>query len=73
MSPSPTLFASMEIQTRLKQSDDRTFDKFFDCLNVRSPAEHIKKRKENLKLYKSATDERLLVNVFLITLLILYL
>ena len=44
----------------------RTFDKFFDCLNVRSPAEDSKKGKENLKPYKTATDERLLVNLFLI-------
>lgn len=35
------------------------FDKFFDCLNVRHPDVHIKRRKPNLKPYTSATDERL--------------
>lgn len=37
----------------------RTFDKFFDCLNVRSPSEYIKK---NLKPYTSADDRRLCVS-----------
>ena len=41
----------------------RTFDKFFDCLNVRSPSEYIKKRKENLQPYTSADDRRLCVSL----------
>ena len=41
----------------------RTFDKFFDCLNVRSPSEYIKKRKENLKPYTSTDDSRLCVSL----------
>ena len=45
----------------------RTFDKFFDCLNVRSPNEHITKRKEHMKPYSSASDERLLVGFAVVT------
>ena len=40
----------------------RMFDMFFDCLNVRSPDVHIKRRKPNLKPYKRTTDERLNVS-----------
>ena len=40
----------------------RTIDKFFDCLNVRSPNEYIRKRKENLKPYTDVEDERLSVS-----------
>ena len=35
----------------------RMFDQFFDCLNVRSPNEHVTKRKPYLKPYTSGTDE----------------
>lgn len=45
----------------------RTFDKFFDCLNVRSPKEYITKRKEHMKPYSSASDERLLVGFAIVT------
>ena len=41
----------------------RMFDKFFDCLNVRSPVEHVKKKKPNLKPYTNSHDERLKVVV----------
>ena len=36
-----------------------TFDTFFDCLNVRNLDEHRKKRKPNLRPYRSPDDERL--------------
>lgn len=39
------------------------FDKFFDCLNVRSTNEWISKRKPNLKPYTSPSDERLEVSL----------
>ena len=38
------------------------FDKFFDCLNVRSFNEYVRKRKPQLKPYTSPSDERLKVN-----------
>ena len=38
------------------------FNKFFDCLNVRSLEEHRRKKNPNLKPYRSATDERLEVS-----------
>ena len=38
------------------------FDTFFDCLNVRSWQEWVKKRKPNLKPYQSPGDERLVVS-----------
>ena len=41
----------------------RTFDKFFDCLNVRSTDEYVKQRKPNLRPYTDITDERLTVSV----------
>ena len=37
------------------------FDKFFDCLNVRSTDEYIRQRKPNLRPYTEITDERLTV------------
>ena len=40
----------------------RVFDKFFDCLNVRSPDEHQRRRKPNLKPYTRSDDERLMVS-----------
>jgi hypothetical protein len=36
-------------------------DKFFDCLNGRSPTAHIRLRKPNLKPYTDPCDERLTV------------
>ncbi len=39
----------------------RNFDKFFDCLNVRSFSEWIRKKKPNLKPYTSGDDDRLKV------------
>ena len=44
----------------------QTFDKFFDCLNVRSTDEYINKRKPNLRPYTDVTDERLTVGVICI-------
>ena len=38
------------------------FDKLFDCLNVRSTSEWLKKKKPDLKPYRSAEDERLKVS-----------
>ena len=40
----------------------RMFDKFFDCLNVRSPDEHQRRLKPNLKPYTRSDDERLTVS-----------
>nr|XP_006814580.1 PREDICTED: uncharacterized protein LOC102809633 [Saccoglossus kowalevskii] len=37
----------------------RNFDKFFDCLNVRSMIEGVRKRKPNLMPYRSPDDPRL--------------
>ena len=42
----------------------KTFDKFFDCLNVRNLDEHWKRRKPNLKPYTRSDDERLIVSLF---------
>ena len=39
------------------------FDRFFDCLNVRSTNEWIRKRKPNLKPYSFPNDSRLEVSV----------
>ena len=39
----------------------RMFDRFFDCLNVRSPTEWYQKKKESLKPYTSPDDDRLQV------------
>lgn len=41
----------------------QTFDTFFDCLNVRSPDEYFKRRKDNLKPYKNPNDTRLKVSI----------
>ena len=45
----------------------RHFDRFFDCLNVRSMAEAGQKRKDYLKPYTSVDDERLAVSVMIHT------
>ena len=42
----------------------RMFDKFFDCVNVRTLSEGIKKKKPNLMPYRSSSDERLKVCFF---------
>lgn len=39
----------------------RMFDKFFDCMNVRHPTEHIQRRKPNVKPYARMDDERFTV------------
>lgn len=43
-------------ETQETQRFVATFDKFFDCLNVRSPQEHIKRLKPNLKPYETIDD-----------------
>ena len=43
----------------------RLFDKFFDCLNVRSTDEYIQQRKPNLRPYTEITDEQLTVRSYL--------
>ena len=47
------------------------FDRFFDCLNVRSASEWIRKRKSDLKPYSSPDDSRLKVKVKCIHLFII--
>ena len=40
----------------------RNFDRFFDCMNVRSLKEGQYKRKPDLRPYRSASDPRLTVS-----------
>ena len=51
-----------DLQTKETQRFVRIFDKFFDCLNGRNLDEHQKRRKPNLKPYRSKDDERLKVS-----------
>ena len=46
-------------------------DTFFDCMNVRSVSEHIRKRKNKVAPYTAIDDERFdwLFNVFKLTVL----
>lgn len=39
------------------------FNKFFDCLNVRSLNEHKRKKNPNLMPYRNPADERLEVSI----------
>ena len=41
----------------------RVFDKFFDCVNVRSIKEAATKRKPNQEVYRSPDDARLKVHM----------
>ena len=41
----------------------KNFDRFFDCLNVRSTTESILKRKPDLRPYRDPNDPRLSVSV----------
>ena len=50
--------------TRETQKFVSYFDKFFDCLNVRSVDEWARKKKPFLKPYRSSDDERLVVGNF---------
>lgn len=50
-------------QTRETERFVRTFDKFFDCLNVRNKREYVERRKPNLRPYTSLSDERLTVSI----------
>ena len=49
--------------TKSTQYFIRMMDKFFDCLNVKTPYQWIHKRKENLKPYKDVNDERFKVRL----------
>ena len=40
----------------------RMFNKFFDCLNVRSLEEHVHKRNPDIRPYRSPTDPQLQVS-----------
>lgn len=53
-------FSSMEDET-LRETERfiRTFDKFFDLMNVRSTKECVYQRKPNLRPYRKSTDARL--------------
>lgn len=42
----------------------RNFDRFFDCLNVRSSKEAVYKRKPDLRPYRDPCDPRLTVSVY---------
>ena len=50
----------------------RTFDKWFDCLNVRNKSEFIRKKKPDLKPYTDPEDERLKVCWYIIICIISY-
>lgn len=50
-------------ETEQMQKFVTNFDKFFDCMNVRSLDEGSRKRKPNLKPYYSPDDERLKVSM----------
>lgn len=41
------------------------FDKFFDCVNVRDDQQWRRKRKPDLKPYRSLDDERFEVSIFI--------
>ena len=49
----------------------RTFDKFFDCLNVRCCGEYCKRRKPNLAPYRQESDERLVVSLMIVGYMVL--
>ena len=57
--------------SRTKETEHfvRQFDRFFDCLNVRSLSESIHKNKDDRKPYTSVEDARLKVNIVLLSLL----
>ena len=50
----------------------RNFDRFFDCLNVRSTKESILKRKPVLRPYRDPCDSRFTVSAFLHTQFVLF-
>lgn len=49
--------------TRETRLFTRMVDKFFDCLNVKSPLLSMLKRKDNIGPYKSPSDERFKVTI----------
>ena len=56
-------------ETKETEAFVRHFDRFFNCLNVRSIEEGYKKRKEDLQPYTSPDDKRLKVITTLLQLL----
>lgn len=65
---------SMEEDETLKETERfiRTFDKFFDLMNVRSIKECVYKRKPNLRPYRKSTDPRLAVSSNMHTCILIY-
>ena len=53
-----------DTETKETETLCRMFDRFFDCLNVRSLSEWQKKKKPDLKPYSSSDDERLKVTFY---------
>lgn len=55
---------SLEGNEKLHETERfvRTFDRFFDCMNVRSFKECIYKRKPDLRPYRKSNDSRLSVS-----------
>ena len=51
-----------EAGTRETRVFIRMIDKFFDCLNVKSPLLYKLKRKDSIAPYRSPSDERFKVN-----------
>lgn len=56
---------SLEGSDMLRETEHfvRTFDRFFDCMNVRSLKEGVYKRKPDLSPYQEASDPRFTVSI----------
>lgn len=50
-------------ETKATEQFIRNFDRFFDCLNVRNLSECKERRKKDLRPYRDANDDRLLVRL----------
>ena len=63
---SQSVAAALEVIDRDGTKETRVFirniDKFFDCLNVKSPMLSTLKRNDNIAPYTSSSDDRLKVN-----------
>lgn len=59
---SQSVASALEIISKEKTKETRVFirnvDKFFDCLNVKSPLLGKLKRNDNILPYKNSSDER---------------
>ena len=57
---------SLEGNDMLRETEHfvRMFDRFFDCMNVRSLKEGVYKRKPDLSPYRESSDPRLTVSVY---------